>query len=419
MVVAGRGFGKSRTGAEWVRSRIERGLMGRCALVGPTAADARDVMVEGESGILAISPNHFRPKYEPSKRRLTWPNGAIATLYTAEEPERLRGPQHDGGWLDEIGAWAYPEAYDMFLFGLRLGADPRWVGTTTPKPKPLIRNLLADKQAVITRGTTYDNRQNLAPTFFANIVKYEGTRLGRQEIHAELIDLSEDAILKRPWWRVWTKVELPKFDYFILSLDTASKTGISNNYSALTIWGVFRVEGSLRVMLVGAWRDKLIYPHLKDKVLSTIDDWAKRRMDDTGQPVRPEHVLIEDTSAGTQLIQEFAMAGIDEVRAISVDGKSKVARADLTSDILSNGLVYVPGKKISSTARATDKFPQWAEDVIAQCESFRGIESDEEDDYVDTCTQAWSFLRKLGLELPSDFELEDDDYDPPTHAVYG
>ncbi len=421
LVCAGRGFGKTRTGAEWIRARIENKISGRVAFVAPTASDARDVMVEGESGILAISPNHFRPLYEPSKRRLTWPNGAIATLYSAEEPDRLRGPQHDAGWLDEIAAWERPETLDMFLFGLRLGIDPRWIGTTTPKPTKIIRDLMADPEAVFTRGSTYDNRGNLAAPFLKNVLKYEGTRLGRQEIHAELIDLSEDAIFKRGWWKVWNKTELPKFAKIVLSFDTASKTGVGNNYSAVTVWGTWEIEGVLHAMLIGAWRDKLIYPDLKRKVLDLIELWSERRKDDYGALIPPEYVLIEDTSAGTQLIQEFDMAGMENIVALSVDGKSKLARADIVSDILSSGLIHVPGKKLDDYRRSETVLPEWAEMVVGQMEAFRGVEKDEDDDVVDTCTQCWSFLRKIGLDLPSDAEIEDEEIDdaPTVGAIYG
>lgn len=119
LVLAGRGFGKTRTGAEMIRARVTARTARRLALVAPTAGDARDVMVEGESGILAISPPWERPRYEPSKRRLTWPNGATATLFSADEPERLRGPQHDAAWCDELASWRHPEAWDMLMFGLR------------------------------------------------------------------------------------------------------------------------------------------------------------------------------------------------------------------------------------------------------------------------------------------------------------
>src|SRR6516165_3904230 len=198
LVLAGRGFGKTRTGAEMIRARVAARTAHRLALVAPTAGDARDVMVEGESGILAISPPWERPLYEPSKRRLTWPNGAVATLFSADEPERLRGPQHDAAWCDELASWRYPEAWDMLMLGLRLGADPRVVVTTTPRPTKLIRKLIADPTVVVTRGTTYENSANLAPAFLGQIVrKYKGTWLGRQEIDAELLESAPGALWNR------------------------------------------------------------------------------------------------------------------------------------------------------------------------------------------------------------------------------
>jgi phage terminase large subunit-like protein len=330
LILAGRGFGKTRSGAEWVRAQVEAGRCGRIALVAATAADARDVVVEGESGILAISPPTNRPLYEPSKRRLTWHNGAIATTYSADEPDRLRGPQHDGAWClvgetvvamadgmecpirdvnvgdvvatpggprrvlasamtrrqaevvrmrlsdggtvigtadhpvfvhdagfvpmgqlqpgtrcsvlatgntvvavdvatveslgeprdvfdiavegaraffangvlvhncDELGAWRYSEAWDQLQFGLRLGEAPRAVVTTTPRPTPLIRALVASKETAVTRGSSFENAANLAATFIADIERrYAGTRLGRQELFAEILSDLEGALFKR------------------------------------------------------------------------------------------------------------------------------------------------------------------------------------------------------------------------------
>jgi len=167
--------------------------------VAPTAGDARDVMVEGESGLVAVSAaDGFPVDYEPSKRRLTWPNGAVATLFSAEEPDRLRGPQHDGAWCDELASWKNPEdPWDMLQFGLRLGARPRVVVTTPPRPIPLVRKLGADPRTVITRGKTFDNSDNLAPSFLKTIrEKYEGTRLGRQELDAEILDDNPGALWK-------------------------------------------------------------------------------------------------------------------------------------------------------------------------------------------------------------------------------
>lgn len=211
LLLAGRGFGKTRMGAEFVRARVGAHTARRIALVAPTAADVRDVMVEGESGILAISRAGDRPDYEPSKRRLTWPNGATATLFSADEPQRLRGPQHDLAWCDELAAWRYPEAWDMLMFGLRLGADPRAVVTTTPRPTKLVKALIADPKVVVTRGTTEENRENLAPAFLDQIVRrYQGTRLGRQELDAEILEDVPGALWSRALIEAVRIVDVPE-----------------------------------------------------------------------------------------------------------------------------------------------------------------------------------------------------------------
>jgi phage terminase large subunit-like protein len=197
LLLAGRGFGKSRTGAEWSwrqAQHLERG-----ALVGPTAADTRDILVEGESGILASAPSTFRPVYEPSKRKLTYPNGAVQHLYSADEPDRMRGPQHHYGWADELAAWRKLQyAWDMLQMGMRLGAHPQVCVTTTPRPLPLIKALIKDPLAFVTKGTTYDNLANLAPTFRRAVVeKYEGTTLGKQELDADILDDMPGALIAR------------------------------------------------------------------------------------------------------------------------------------------------------------------------------------------------------------------------------
>ncbi len=235
LFLAGRGVGKTRAGAEWIRAEVERGRRGRLALIGPTAADVRDVMVEGESGIRAISPPETRPQYQPTRRRLYWPhNGATAMLYSAEEPDRLRGPQHDGGWGDELAAWAYPETWDQFLFGLRLGSDPRAVVTTTPRPTAIIRDLMQAPTTVLTRGTTYENAVNLAPAFLDQIVaKYAGTRLGRQELMAEILADVPGALWKRDLLDALRVTEHPELARVVVAVDPeassaegAAETGI-------------------------------------------------------------------------------------------------------------------------------------------------------------------------------------------------
>jgi phage terminase large subunit-like protein len=191
LVMAGRGFGKTRVGAEQVRKWVKDFPI--VNLIGPTAADVRDVMVQGigaGSAIMEVCRRDERPVYEKSNRRLVWPNGAVSLLFSAEEPERLRGPQHMKVWCDEIAGWKYPdEAFEQIEFGLRLGANPQGVITTTPKPTKLIKYLAKSPETFVTGGSTYQNRSNLAPKFFDTIIrKYEGTRLGRQELNAELLE---------------------------------------------------------------------------------------------------------------------------------------------------------------------------------------------------------------------------------------
>ncbi len=213
----------------------------RIALVAPTAADARDVMVEGKSGILAISPDHERPLYEPSKRRLTWRNGAVATTFSADEPERLRGPQHDAAWCDEMAVWRYPEAWDMLMFGLRLGEDPRVMVTTTPRPTRLLKSLVADPTVAISRGTTYQNRANLAGAFLQQIIKkYEGTRLGRQELNAELLDDVPGAL----WSRALIEAARPPMGFVmpdlvrvVVAIDPAASSGEDADETGIIVAG--------------------------------------------------------------------------------------------------------------------------------------------------------------------------------------
>jgi phage terminase large subunit-like protein len=199
LLLAGRGFGKTRTGAEWVRAFAEATPGARIALVAASLHEARQVMVEGESGLLAIAPDARRPDYESSLRRLTWPNGAVATLYSAAEPDSLRGPEHEAAWCDEIAKWPQGEAaWDNLMLTMRIGARPRVVATTTPRGVPLVRRLIKEKGVAVTRGTTRSNRLNLSPRWIATMrAIYGGTRLGRQELDGELLEDVEGALWTR------------------------------------------------------------------------------------------------------------------------------------------------------------------------------------------------------------------------------
>lgn len=265
LFLAGRGSGKTRAGAEWLREIKEH--CGRIGLVAPTAADARDVMVEGDSGILATSPPWDRPVYEPSKRKLTWDNGATASLFSAEEPERLRGPQHDAVWCDELAAWKYlRETWDMMQFGLRLGTAPKAMVTTTPKPLPLIRELLKDPATAITRGSTYDNEVNLAPSFFREIIKrYEGTRLGRQELEAEVLDDMPGALWTRAMIENARTDEWPEFLRVVVGVDPSGSDG--------------ETGGSQGIVVAGLGVDGLFYVIEDASCKESPREWGKKAVD--------------------------------------------------------------------------------------------------------------------------------------------
>jgi len=240
LILTGRGWGKTRCGAEWIRSQVMGGCS-RLALVGASAADVRDIMVEGESGILACSPKHDRPEYQPGLRRITWRNGAIATCYSADEPDRLRGPQHDGAWCDEIASWRYPDAWDMLMLGLRIGRNPRVVATTTPRPVKLIRNLLAreGKDVAVTRGRTIENVANLAPAFLSEIMRrYEGTRLGRQELDAELLEDVPGALWQREWFDRDRVASAPDLRRVVVAIDPAMSTNEGSDETGIVVAGV-------------------------------------------------------------------------------------------------------------------------------------------------------------------------------------
>lgn len=235
LILAGRGFGKTRTGSETINKWVKSGECKRIALVAEDSADARDVMVEGESGILACSTRDFMPKYEPSKRRLTWPNGAVATLFSAEDYDSLRGPQFDGAWCDELCKWRYAtEAWDNLMFGLRLGEHPRCIVTTTPRPLRLLKDIILRSDTYITKGNTRENLANLAPPFVKAVIdKYKDTRIGRQELDAELLDDTPGALWNREMLdrsrmrpvNSETPIILPHFVRVVVAVDPAKEIG--------------------------------------------------------------------------------------------------------------------------------------------------------------------------------------------------
>ena len=228
LILGGRGAGKTRAGAEWVKAlALGPEASTRIALIGETLGDVRSIMVEGPSGLLAIHPAWEKPKFEPSKRRLVWPNGAMAQMFSADDPESLRGPQFSAAWCDELCKWRFAErAWDMLQFGLRLGERPRQIVTTTPRPIPLLKRLIAEAGAVVTRTTTDANASNLAPAFLSAIVgRYRGTRLGRQELDAEILDDRPDALWSRAQLEQARLSKAPRLGRIVIALDPPVTSG--------------------------------------------------------------------------------------------------------------------------------------------------------------------------------------------------
>lgn len=246
LLLGGRGAGKTRAGAEWVRAMalgikpITTEPAKRIALVGETLGDVRRTMIEGISGLLAIHPPEERPLFEPSKRRITWPNGSIAEMYSAEDPESLRGPQFMAAWCDEICKWPHAQdTWDMLQFALRLGEAPRQVVTTTPRSTALLKAIIANDKTVIQRSRTQDNRANLSASFLKTVEeKYGGTRLGRQELDGELIEDREDALWQRDQIEKLRIRKAPELERIVVAIDPPVTSGEKADLCGIVAAGI-------------------------------------------------------------------------------------------------------------------------------------------------------------------------------------
>jgi phage terminase large subunit-like protein len=347
LVLAGRGFGKTRCGVEWVRQQVESKQAGRLALVGATASDVRDVIIEGESGLLATSPPWMRPRWISARSRLEWPNGAMAFTYSAEEPDRLRGKQHDGGLCDELASWRYLDTWDQLMFGMRLGADPRVVITTTPRPTPIIKSLVArgaDPNDVrVTRGSTFDNAANLAPAFVEQIVRrYEGTRLGRQEINAEILDDNPGALWKRDSidaHRIQRK-DVPALRRIVVAVDPAVTANEDSSETGIVVAGLGE-DGHGYV--------------LDDRSLSdTPHRWAQEAVN--WYHASAADRLVAEVNNGGDLV-EAAIRTVDRnvafksVRA----SRGKQTRAEPISSLYEQGRVH----HVGALAKLEDQLVSW------------------------------------------------------------
>ena len=413
LILSGRGWGKTRTGAEDIGGFAAANPGVRCGVIAPTSSDIRGVCFEGESGLLSVIPDKLIESYNKSLAEITFKNGSIIRGFSAEEPSRLRGPQFHRVWLDELAAWQRAqETFDMIKFCLRLGDHPQMVITTTPKPIELIVDLVdqartGNGSVIMTTGSSYENKDNLAPSFIQELQSYEGTALGAQEIHGEVLDLESAGIIKRDWFRLWPADKpLPNFLYVVQSYDTAYTERTTGDPSACSVWGVFRpLDRPLCAMLIDCWAEHLAYPDLKPRIIEEFGAIYGGETEKQGR--RTDLILIEEKASGQSLVQDLGRAGLP-VRGYNPGRLDKVQRAHLVSNIIANGRIYIP-ESINRPGQVRD----WCEPFIRQVCSFPEA---AHDDYVDTMTQALRLLRDQGyLNIdppPADDDLYVDDSQP-------
>ena len=239
LMLAGRGAGKTRAGAEWVNAEASSGRAMRIGIIGETMHDARAVMVEGKSGILAPMRADMRPEFRPATRRLTWESGAVAELFSAEDPDQLRGPEFDLVWADEFAKWRRPgHAFDMVQMGLRVGARPRMLMTTTPRNIPELKMVMAEATTVLTRAVTADNAQHLSPSFLTLVqTRYGGSRLGRQELMGEILQDDERALWRRSWIDAGRVEAAPPLARVVVAVDPPVTAGARSDACGIVVAG--------------------------------------------------------------------------------------------------------------------------------------------------------------------------------------
>lgn len=334
LILAGRGFGKSRAVNEWAIEQARRYPGSRGALVAATAGDVRDVVVEGESGIMNIAHSDFTPLYEPSKRRLTFPNGSIATTFSADEPRALRGPQFHWAICDELAAWRYPETFSMLLMGVRLGGDPKIAISTTPRPTKLIKELLVDPACIVTSGSTYENRANLAPAWFEKIItRYEGTDLGRQELEGRIVDDVEGALWRRHWIdNTRLKMDsLPDLTRIVIAVDPAVTNTDDSDETGIAAAGIANIDGVTHGFVLDDLSMKASPDVWARKAVNAYHDWQADR-------------LVAETNNGGDMVRLTIRTVDRDVSYKQVHAsRGKQARAEPIAALYEQGRIHHVG----------------------------------------------------------------------------
>jgi len=331
LILAGRGFGKTRAGAEWVRAQAEADGRLRIALVAATMAEGRAVMVEGESGLLAIAPPGNRPNFEPSLRRLTWRSGAQAFLYSASEPESLRGAQHHIAWADEIAKWPRGmEAWDNLAMGLRLGGNPRTVATTTPRPVALVRRLTGEAGVAITRGRMADNAAHLAPAFVAAMRdSYGGTLLGRQELDGELIDEIAGGLWPRGLIERCRVAAAPDLRRVVVGVDPPAGAGAGSD--------------ACGIVVAALGEDAAAYVLADASVQGASPEGWARAVAAAAEAWRADRVIAEANNGGAMVASVLRAADAALPVNLVHAAQGKVARAEPVAALYEGGRAFHVG----------------------------------------------------------------------------
>ena len=341
LLLAGRGFGKTRVGAEIVYEWVRQGVQ-RIALVAQTPAEARDVMIDGESGIMNTGHPEERPVYIGSSRRLVFPNGSYATIYSGENPGLLRGPQHEKAWVDELAKYRYAEdTWDNLMMGLRLGDNPQVVVTTTPRPIKLIKSLIKSKDNHITRGSTYDNMANLPKKYVDGIMaKYENTRLGRQELYAEILDDNPNALWTSEMINDARVSQHPRLKRIVVAVDPSATSGEESDEAG--------------IVTAGFGEDGHFYVLSDDSMRATPNEWASEAVS-TYHKWKADRIVGETNNGGDMI--EIIIRSIDKHVAYKKvhASRGKYVRAEPISALYEQGKVH----HVGYYAELEDELTQW------------------------------------------------------------
>jgi phage terminase large subunit-like protein len=405
LMLAGRGAGKTRASAETLAGWAWEQPNTRWLVSAPTSGDLKGTCFEGDSGLISVIPPALIAKYNSSLHEIHLINGSFIKGIPASEPERFRGPQFHGGWLDELAAWEYlRESWDMIQFGIRLGQRTKLICSTTPKPKEVIMELIEREgdDVVITRASTYSNMKNLAPSFQKQILQYEGTNLGRQEIHAEIIDPEEGGIVQRDWFKLWPNNKpFPKFEFIIQSYDCGYKDGAANDPTGCITLGAFKpMDGGMCVMVIDCWQEKLTYPDLRPKIIDEFESVYGEGK----EKKRVDLLLVEDKAAGISLIQDLQRAHLPVI-GYNPGRADKTQRLSIVSNIIRAGRVWVP-----ESGQRKGFVRDWAEGMVSQICSFP--EGTVHDEFVDCISQGLRYLRDAGwisIDAPPREDYDEDD----------